>query len=50
MFFYSGEPERELYRLSTFEHFSEFSSVNPCQLAAGGFYFTGYKDRVKCFR
>ena len=33
----------------TFEKFPEHSPVNPCQLATEGFFYTGYKDRVKCF-
>jgi len=43
------DPCREIYRLLTFEKFPEHSPVNPCQLAAEGFFCTGYKDRVKCF-
>jgi len=44
-----GDPCREIYRLLTFEKFPEHSPVNPCQLAAAGIFYTGYKDRVKCF-
>ena len=44
-----GDLRRELYRLTTFEKFPEHSPVNPCQFAAQGFFYTGYKDRVKCF-
>ena len=39
----------ESYRLSTFIRFPADSPVNPRLLAAAGFFFTGYKDRVKCF-
>jgi len=44
-----GDPRQEIYRLSTFEKFTEHSPVIPCQLAAGVFFHSGYKDRVKCF-
>jgi len=44
-----GDPCQEIYRLSTFEKFPEHSPVNPCQLVAEGFFYTGYEDRVKCF-
>ena len=44
-----GDPCQEIYRLSTFEKFPEHCPANPCQLAAGGFFHTGHKDRVKCF-
>jgi len=49
VYIWPGDPCQELYRLSTFEKFPEHSPVNPCQLAAGVFFHTGYKDRVKCF-
>ena len=44
-----GDPCQEIYRLSTYEKFPEHSPVNPCQLVAEGFFYTGYEDRVKCF-
>jgi len=44
-----GETSSESYRLSTYIKFPVVSPVNPRQLASSGFYFTGYKDRVKCF-
>jgi len=44
-----GDTRRELYRLTTFEKFPLTSPINPCQLASQGFYYLGYKDRVKCF-
>ena len=44
-----GNNHEESYRLSTFLKYPTDSPVNPRSLAASGFYFTGYKDRVKCF-
>ena len=43
-----GDREREIYRLSTFKRFTN-AAVDPRLLARAGFYYTGYKDRVKCF-
>ena len=44
-----GDTKMESYRLSTFIRFPSNSPVNPRVLAAVGFFYTGYKDRVKCF-
>ena len=44
-----GNNNEESYRLSTFLKYPTDSPVNPRGLAASGFFFTGYKDRVKCF-
>ncbi|XP_076810246.1 baculoviral IAP repeat-containing protein 2-like [Clavelina lepadiformis] len=44
-----GDPERETYRLATFKNFPCNVQVDERKLASNGFYFTGYKDRVKCF-
>ena len=44
-----GDTNKESYRLSTFIKFPSDCPVNPRNLAAYGFYYTGYKDRVKCF-
>ncbi|XP_076811411.1 baculoviral IAP repeat-containing protein 7-like isoform X2 [Clavelina lepadiformis] len=44
-----GDTERETYRLATFKDFPSNVPVDVRRLASGGFYFTGYKDRVKCF-
>ncbi|XP_076803172.1 E3 ubiquitin-protein ligase XIAP-like [Clavelina lepadiformis] len=44
-----GDTERETYRLATFKDFPSHVPVDVRRLASGGFYFTGYKDRVKCF-
>ena len=43
-----GDTEKEAYRLSTFIRFTN-AAVDPRLLAKFGFYYTGYKDRVKCF-
>uniref|UniRef100_H2Z959 RING-type domain-containing protein n=1 Tax=Ciona savignyi TaxID=51511 RepID=H2Z959_CIOSA len=43
------DAEMESYRLSTFVKFPQETPVNPRHLAAAGFHYTGYKDRVKCF-
>nr|CAB3225556.1 ZF(RING)-14 zinc finger protein [Phallusia mammillata] len=44
-----GDTFKESYRLSTFIKFPQEVPVNPRHLASAGFYYTGYKDRVKCF-
>ena len=44
-----GDTNSESYRLSTFVKFPQDAAVNPRHLAASGFHYTGYKDRVKCF-
>ena len=43
-----GDPCVETYRVSTFKHFPYQADV--LLIASEGFYFTGYRDRVKCFR
>ena len=44
-----GDTAKESYRLSTFAKFPKECPANPRSLASSGFYYTGYKDRVKCF-
>ena len=44
-----GDARTELYRITTFQKFPSHIPINPCNLANNGFYYTGYKDRVKCF-
>ncbi|XP_076812281.1 baculoviral IAP repeat-containing protein 7-like [Clavelina lepadiformis] len=44
-----GDICAEIYRLSTFVRYPTSAQANPSMLAAAGFYFTGYKDRTKCF-
>ncbi|XP_076800003.1 baculoviral IAP repeat-containing protein 7-like isoform X9 [Clavelina lepadiformis] len=44
-----GDPARETYRLSTFKLFPREVQVDVRKLASAGFYFTGFKDRTKCF-
>ncbi|XP_076799712.1 baculoviral IAP repeat-containing protein 7-like isoform X1 [Clavelina lepadiformis] len=44
-----GDPHRETYRLSTYKDFPTDCQVDVRRLARNGFYFTGFKDRVKCF-
>ncbi|CAK8686351.1 unnamed protein product [Clavelina lepadiformis] len=44
-----GDPIRETYRLSTFKLFPREVQVDVRKLASAGFYFTGFKDRTKCF-
>ena len=44
-----GDHRTEVYRLITFDKFPPASPVNPVLLARNGFYYLGYKDRVKCF-
>ena len=45
-----GNQEEEVYRMTTFARFPTNSPVDTRQLAEYGFCYTGYKDRVKCFR
>jgi len=40
----------ETHRLRTYLKFPLFSPVDPIRLAHSGFFFTRFKDRVKCFR
>ena len=44
-----GYNNSEIYRLTTFEKFPSSAIINPCHLAKNGFFYVGYKDRVKCF-
>ncbi|XP_077974045.1 baculoviral IAP repeat-containing protein 7-like [Styela clava] len=44
-----GDQWKENYRVSTFSRFPEHYPVSPTRLAASGFYYTGFVDRVKCF-
>jgi len=39
----------ESYRLNTFRNFPQQSHVSARLLASNGFYYTGCRDRVKCF-
>ena len=45
-----GDPRREVYRLSTFKKYPLSAKQDPWKLVKAGFYYTGYKDRVKCGR
>ena len=45
----AGDSRQEAYRLSTFYRFPN-NHVDSRSLARNGFYFTGYKDCIKCFR
>ncbi|XP_077973069.1 baculoviral IAP repeat-containing protein 7-B-like [Styela clava] len=45
----SGDHWNEDYRLATFAKFPIGSAVYPADLASSGFYYTGHRDRVKCF-
>ena len=44
-----GETNRESYRVFTFLKYPTRAPVRTSTLASAGFYYTGYKDRVKCF-
>ena len=46
-----GDHYSEQYRLSTFAKFPDDIGVDlqASILAKNGFYYTGYKDRIKCF-
>ncbi|XP_076805788.1 baculoviral IAP repeat-containing protein 7-A-like [Clavelina lepadiformis] len=44
-----GDPTTETYRLSTFKLFPREVQIDVRKLASAGFYFTGFKDRTKCF-
>ena len=45
-----GDPRCEVYWLSTFLKYPANVQIEPWKLAKAGFYYTGYKDRVKCSR
>lgn len=45
----SGNHEQEEYRIGTYAKYPENAPVLPRQLARAGFYYTGFRDRVKCF-
>jgi len=49
MYIPPGDTRTELYRIITFQKFPSHVPTNPCNLANNGFFYTGYKDRVKCF-
>uniref|UniRef100_H2XQL2 Uncharacterized protein n=1 Tax=Ciona intestinalis TaxID=7719 RepID=H2XQL2_CIOIN len=44
-----GDTEREIYRLTTYIKYPQNAPIDVVLLAKHGFYYTGYKDRVKCF-
>jgi len=44
-----GDTRMELSRITTFQKFPSHVPINPCNLANNGFFYTGNKDRVKCF-
>uniref|UniRef100_F6ZZT6 Baculoviral IAP repeat-containing protein 7 n=1 Tax=Ciona intestinalis TaxID=7719 RepID=F6ZZT6_CIOIN len=41
--------EREVYRITTYKLFPLNCPIDIMLLSRHGFYYTGYKDRVKCF-
>uniref|UniRef100_H2YP72 Uncharacterized protein n=1 Tax=Ciona savignyi TaxID=51511 RepID=H2YP72_CIOSA len=43
-----GDTFDETYRKSTFRHYPN-QDVNCIKLAKAGFYFLGFRDRVKCY-
>ena len=45
-----GDTNQETCRLSTFSKFPVEDPIDAVVLAQYGFYYTGYKDRVECFR
>ena len=46
-----GDDYDERYRLSTFEHFPyQKQNLNLTYFAKCGFSYTGFKDRLKCYR
>ena len=49
VYIFPGDHRTEVYRLITFDKFPPASPINPVLLASNGFYYLGYKDRVKCF-
>lgn len=44
-----GDHRDEFYRLGTYGRFPNNAPVQMPDMAASGFYYTGFKDRVKCF-
>ena len=45
-----GNQDEEIYRMTTFAKFPTDCPVSTRALAEQGFVYTGYKDRVKCFK
>lgn len=43
-----GDVRREIYRLATFAKYPEEAVLQPWDLVKAGFYYMGYKDRVRC--
>ena len=48
-FKFLGDHGEQTYRLQTFKDYPK-PDVDIYSLSKQGFYYTGYKDRVKCFR
>ena len=44
-----GDDRKETYRHYTFRQFPTNCPVRPENFAKAGFYYTGFRDRVKCF-
>nr|XP_039247440.1 death-associated inhibitor of apoptosis 1-like [Styela clava] len=44
-----GDTSEEVYRLATFAKYPPNSTVKVWDLATAGCYYTGYKDRTRCF-
>lgn len=45
-----AELKSEHHRLTTFVDWPQNSPINPCELAAAGFYYLGTGDNVKCYK
>ena len=45
-----AELQSEHHRLTTFVDWPQNSPINPCELAAAGFYYLGNGDNVKCYK
>ena len=50
VYIYPGDQEDERYRMTTFSKFPKNVPVDVSSLARNGFVYTGFRDRVKCFR
>nr|CAB3225570.1 baculoviral IAP repeat-containing protein 2 [Phallusia mammillata] len=49
-YIFPGDVEVESYRVATFQKFLPATTVSVKELSQNGFFYTGYRDRIKCYR
>jgi len=47
---FAGNYEDGNYRITTFQNYPDKNPSRRKALALSGFYYTGFKDRVRCYR